>query len=156
MTNRKNLHDYGLALISLAVLHLFIFITSVVSGFIDGTISEALATVDPEILVAVKVMLCIFGVIIAIIVCADAFIGIQALKVSANPTADKWHINLAKVFFVLSAIAVVFAILSFFDSGVSSFNAILNLVNAILSVGVYFLFIKAASAVRNDALNATK
>ena len=64
--------------------------------------------------------------------------------------------NLAKVFFVLSAIAVVFAILSFFDSGVSSFNAILNLVNAILSVGVYFLFIKAASAVRNDALNATK
>lgn len=156
MLNRKNLHDYGLALIFLGVLNLFTFVTTIIAGFIDGTISDSLASVDPEIFVAVKVMLCIFTAIMGLIVFADVLIGIKALRVSASPTADKWYINLAKVFFVLSAVSVVFAILSFFDSGVSTFHAILNLANASLGASIYFLFVKTAQAVRNDFINGTK
>lgn len=156
MLNRKNLHDYGLVLILLSVLNLFTFVGTIVAGFVDGSIPEALAGVEADILIAVKVMLGVFGAIMGLFIFADAFIGFKALRVSENPTADKWYINLGKVFCVLSFIATVFAIRSFFDSNASIVDSILIFVNAGLDTVIYFLFVKAANAVRNDVLNATR
>ena len=156
MENRKNLHDYGLVLVVLGVLNLFVFVSTVITGLVDGSTAKALATVEPELLVAVKVVLGIIGGLMAFLVFADVLIGIKALKVSENPTADKGHIIAAKVFFVISVISTVSAFSMFFDSNAPIVDSILNFANAALSAVVYIFFIKAAQAVRLDVLNGVK
>ena len=153
MKNRKNLHDCGLVLIIFGVLNLFMFVSGVIAGLVDGTLAEALATVPPEMLVAVKVMLGVIGGIMVLLVFADVLIGIKALKVSKTPSADKGYIITAKVFFVMSVIATVSACFTLFDGSANIVDAILNFVNSALNVAVYVLFVKAAQAVRRDVLN---
>jgi uncharacterized membrane-anchored protein len=156
MKNRKNLHDYGLVLVVLGVLNLFMFVSTVVAGLVDGTVTEALATVDAEILVAVKVMLGVIGGLMGLIVLADVLIGMKALKVSKNPNADKGYITAAKVFFVMSVISAISAVVTLFDGSAPIVDTILNLANAALGAVVYVLFIKAAQGVRRDVLNGAK
>ena len=156
MTNRKNLHDYGLLLIFLSILNLFMFASSVIADSVNGSIQEALSTVEPDILLAVKIVLGVFGAIMVLLIAADAFIGIKALKVSAKPTADKGYITVAKVFFVLSIIATIANLFGLFNKSTDIVNAILSFVNTALNVAVYFYFIKSAQAVRKDFLNGVK
>ena len=156
MENRKNLHDYGLVLVFLGVLNLFTFVSTVITGLVDGTITEALANVEAEILVAVKVALGVVGGLMGLLVFADVLLGMKALKVSKNPSADKGYITAAKVFFVMSVISAVSAFASFFDGNTLIIDAILNFANAALGAVVYFLFVKAAHAVRLDVLKEGK
>jgi hypothetical protein len=156
MRNRKNLHDYGLVLIILGILNLFTFGSTIVSGLVDGSVKDALATVDADILVAVKVVLGVIGGLMGLLVFADVLIGVKALKVSKNPVSDKGYITAAKVFFVISVISAISAFLSFFDGNASIVDSIINFANAVLDSVVYFLFIKAAQAVRRDVLGGVK
>jgi hypothetical protein len=156
MQNRKNLHDYGLVLIVLGVLNLFMFLSTVVAGFVDGTMAESLATVEAELLVAVKVVLGVIGGLMGLLVPADILIGLKALKVSKNPNTDKGYITVAKVFFVMSVIATVSSIFPFFDANAPIVDTILTFANAALDAVVYILFIKAAQAVRRDVLNGVE
>jgi hypothetical protein len=156
MTNRKNLHDYGLLLIFLSILNLFMFASIVIADLVNGSIQEALSTVEPDILLAVKIVLGVFGAIMVLLIAADAFIGIKALKVSAKPTADKGYITVAKVFFVLSIIATIANLFGLFDNAADHIDAVLSFLNTALSAVVYFYFIKSAQAVRNDFLNGVK
>ena len=156
MKNRKDLHDYGLVLVVLGVLNLFMFISTVVAGLVDGTITEALATVEAEILVAVKIVLGVIGGLMGLLVFADVLIGIKALKVSKNPSADKGYITAAKVFFVMSVVSAISAFFTFFDGSAPIVDAILNFASAALSAAVYVLFVRAAQAVRRDVLNGEK
>ena len=153
MTNRKNLHDYGLVLILFGVLNLFNFAASVVAGLVDGSVIEALAAVDAEIAVAVKVMLGILGALMVIVAISDALVGLMGLKVSAKPTAATGHITAAKIFLVFSALSAVSSIFSLFDSNANVVNTVLNLASSGLSVVAYIYFIKSAQAVRRDVLN---
>lgn len=156
MKNRKMLHDYGLVLVVLGVLNLFMFISTIVTGLVDGTVAKELANVEAEILVAVKIMLGVFGSILGFFVFADVLIGMKALKVSKTPSADKGYITAAKVFFVLSIVSIISAFLSFFDGHTFIMDAILNFANAALGAVVYFCFIKYAQAVRKDVLKGKK
>ena len=156
MENRKNLHDYGLVLVILGILDLFMFVSTIVASLIDGTITKVIATAEPDIIVAVKVILGLVVGLMGLIVLADVFIGIKALKVSKNPNADKGYITAAKVFFVMSVIASISHIVTLFNGSVSVVDTVLNLVSAVLGAVVYFLFVKAAQAVRRDVLNGEK
>jgi uncharacterized membrane-anchored protein len=156
MENRKNLHDYGLIMIFFGILELFMFIMTVVAGLVDGSIAKALADVAPEIQTAVKVGLGIMGAITGLLVFADALLGVKALKVSANPNTDNGYIIVAKVFFVLSVIATISAVVGLFDGNAPIIDTILDLVSSVLGALVYILFVRAAQAVRQDALNAAK
>ena len=153
MKNRKNLHDYGLVLILLGVLNLFRFLSSVISMWVDGSVKDALATVDADIAVAVRVILAIFGTIMCVLTFADAFIGFKALKVSANPTAESGYIIAAKIFFVLTVIGFVSAFGGLFDGNGLIVDKILNVVNLAIDVVAYIFFIKAAHAVRQDVIS---
>jgi hypothetical protein len=156
MQNRKNLHDYGLVLIVLGVLNLFMFLSTVVAGFVDGTMAESLATVEAELLVAVKVVLGVIGGLMGLLVLADILIGLKALKVSKKPNADRGYITAAKVFFVMSVISAISAAVTLFDGSAPIVDAILNFANASLGAAVYVLFVKAANAVRRDVLGGGK
>ena len=156
MENRKNLHDYGLVLIVLGVLNLFMFVSTVITGLVDGSLAEGLATVDADILVAVKVVLGVFAVLMGLLVFADVLIGMKALKVSKTPNTDKGYITAAKVFCVMSIISAISAFVTLFDGSAPIVDAILNLANAALGAAVYIYFIKAAQAVRRDVINGVK
>lgn len=143
-------------LVGLGVLNLFMFVSNVVAGLVDGTVTEALATVDAEILVGVKVMLGVIGALMGLLVFADVLIGIKALKISKKTTADKGYITAAKVFCVISIISAISAFVTLFDSSAPIVDTILNLANAVLDACVYILFIKAAQAVRQDVLNGAE
>ena len=156
MENRKKLHDCGLALVIVGILNLFMFISTVVEEIVDGSFAEALATVEADILVAVKIVLGIVFAILALLVFADVLLGIKALKVSKKPNASKGYITIAKIFLVLSCIAVISHVISIFSGNASAIDSALNVANATLSVSVYTLYVIAAGAVRKDFLNENK
>ena len=152
MENRKNLHDYGLVLIILGVLHFFMYVSTIISSIVSGEMAAEFAKQNAGL--AVKIVTGVVFAILAFIVLADVIIGIKALKVSKNPTADKGHIVAAKVFFVLSVIAAVAALISIFGATKDTIiDCILNLSSSTLGACVYVIFIKAATAVRKDVLN---
>ena len=156
MDKRKNLHDYSLLLIFLAVLDVFNFVGTVIAGLVDGTVSKALESVEADILGAVKITLVVFAALMVLLTLAEAFIGFKGLKVSRQPSADKGYITAAKIFFVLSIIASVSTFTTFFEDGVSVVDTALTFTNAVLDIFVYAAFIKSAKAIRADFLAENK
>ena len=156
MKNRQRLRDCGLALIIFGILDLFVFVGTIIDSLVDGTVAEGLANVEADILVAVKVVLIIFAVFLGVLVAADIFLGIKAIKVSQNPDASKGHIIVAKVFLILSAIATVSCAISIFGNSPSVVDSILNVANSTLSVAIYTLFVVSAEAVRKDVIDGNQ
>ena len=156
MKNRQNLHDSGLALIFVGILNLFTFTSSFIAGTVDGSAAEAMATVEADMLGAVKVMLGIVTAFAAILVAADVLLGIKALKVSKNPNASKGYIIVAMVFLALSIISTISHVNGLIGGNANIVDAVLNVANSALNVCIYVLFIKAANAVRRDVLIGKK
>ena len=157
MKNKTKLRENGIILIVLGILNILTFVSTVVKALIDGTISDALATVEADILVAVKVVLIVLCVIMALIAGADIFLGVKAIKVSKKPNASKGYITVAKVFSILICIAVISNIISMFTgNAASAVDGGVNMTSYAVSLCIYSLFIKSAEAVRNDYINGTK
>lgn len=153
MENRKTLHDYSLVLILLTALDIFSLISNTITNYLNGVYDEALATVEPNLLTAVKVCLIVFFVLEVILIVSQILIGCKGLKVSRTPVASKGYITAAKVFFVLNIIAAVAAVIVLIDSQSSRLiDNSLNLLCAIADVVLYAYFIKAAKAVRRSVL----
>ena len=157
MKNKTKLRENGIVLIVLGILNVLTFVSTVVKSLINGTVSGALATVEADILVAVKVVLIALCVIMVLIAGADIFLGIKAIKVSKNPNASKGYIIVAKIFSILTCIAVISNIISMFTgNATSAVDGGVNMASYALSLCIYILFIKSAEAVRNDYINGTK
>lgn len=152
MENRKKLHDYSIIIICFAVLNVFTFAGTVIASLVDGSIGKALDTVEADMVGAVKIGLIIFSVLTALLTFSDAFIGIKGLKVSREPNTDKGYIIAAKIFFVLSVLATISAAAALADKNTQIIDGILTLANAVIDVFLYALFIKAANAVRKEAM----
>lgn len=155
MENRKNLHDYSLVMILLAVLGTFNFALTIVRSIVDGTVSEAFATVDASILTAVKICFGIVVALLALLAFAEAFIGLKGLKVSREPNADKGYITITKIFLVMNVIVVPYYVLALVNNTAPVVDTVFSLLNAGIDIVIYALFIKHATAVRQDFI-ATK
>ena len=157
MKNKTRLRENGIVLIVLGIYNILTFVSTVVKSLIDGTISGALATVEADILVAVKVVLIVLCAIMLLIAGADIFLGVKAIKVSKKPNASKGYIIVAKVFSILTCIAVISNIISMFTgNAASAVDGGVNMASYALSLIIYSFFIKSAEAVRNDYINGTK
>ena len=157
MENKTKLRENGIILIVLGIFNVLTFVSTVVESLIDGTVSGALATVEADILVAVKVVLIVLCAIMLLIAGADIFLGVKAIKVSKNPNASKGYIIVAKVFSILTCIAVICNIISMCTgNAASAVDGGVNMASYALSLCIYSLFIKSAEAVRNDYINGTK
>ena len=151
MENQRKLRDASIALLILGIAELFKFFSSVIAGLVDGSISAEIAKADPSIVLVVKIRLGFVFALMAFLVFADVLLAIKGLKVSKNPTADKGYIIVAKVFIVLTSIAIICNAISVFTSG-SPIVAGVNTASTVLSVCIYSLFTEAAGAVRKDVL----
>jgi hypothetical protein len=157
MKNKTKLRESGIVLIVLGILNVLTFVSTVVKSLVDGTVSGALATVEADILVAVKVVLIVLCAIMLLIAGADIFLGVKAIKVSKKPNASKGYIIVAKVFTILTCIAVISNIISMFTgNAASAVDGGVNMASYALSLIIYSFFIKSAEAVRNDYINETK
>ena len=156
MENRKRLHDCGLALVIIGILNLFMFGATMVASRVDGSFAEAMATVDVDMLGAVKVVLGVIAAFMAILVAVDVLLGIKALKVSKTPNAKKGYIIVAMVSLVLSIISTISHVNGLIGGNANVVEAVLNVANSALNVCIYVLFIKAANAVRKDVLSGKK
>jgi hypothetical protein len=152
MDKRKDLHDYSLVLIFLSILDVFSFFARLIASIVNGTVSDALATVESDILGAVQIVLVVFVALMTVIALSEAFIGIKGLKVAQNPSADKGYIVAAKILCVLSVIAAASFAANFFGGNVDIVTNIFNLVNSVLDVVVFVLFIQVATSVRSSVL----
>ena len=156
MENRRKLRESGIALILVGIYNVFMFIATIVDSIIDGTVSEAFAKVDADILVAVKVGVILVCVIMALLAAADIFLGIKGMQVSKNPTASRAYIIVTFSFLILSFIAVILNAISVFSGESAVLDASLNTGMTVVSICIYSLFIGAAEAVRKDVLNEKK
>lgn len=153
MENRKTLHDYSMILIFLTVLDIFTFLTSLISGYIDGTIEKMFVDVSADVLSYVKVGVAVIMALVVAVAASQIIIGYKGLKASKNPNANKGYITAAKVFFVIGILGVVSAVSALFDAqGGDLLNNILNLLSTIADVIIYYFFIKSAKAVRSSFL----
>lgn len=150
MENRKKLHDYGLIMILFGVLDLVTCLSYYVPMLISGKFPQELLehsdVINPSVVVYITIALT------ALLVLADAFLGMKALKVSKNPTADKGYIIATMVFFVFSIVIVILGVIALFGAA-DIFDKILDLLLAVSTSVIYFLFMQAANAVRNDVIN---
>ena len=157
MENKSKLRENGIVLIVLGILNVLTFVSTVVKSLVDGTVSRGLATVEADILVAVEVVLIVLCLIMLFIAGADILLGVKAIKVSKNPDASKGYITVAKIFTILTCIAVVCNIISMFTgNATSAVDGGVNLASYSLTLIIYSSFIKSAEAVRNDYINETK
>ena len=157
MEKKAELRGIGIALIVLGIFNVLTFVATVVKSLIDGTVSGALATVEADILVAVKVVLIVLCAIMVLIAGADILLGVKAIKVSKKPNASKGYIIVAKVFTILTCIAVIVNIISMFTGNVASaVDSGVNMCSYAITLIIYSFFIKSAEAVRNDYINGTK
>ena len=152
MENRKKLHDYGLAIIFVGILNLFMLSATFIAGTIDGSAAEAMATVAADEIGAVKAVLGITVALMVLPIVADILLGVKALNVSITPKADKGYITVATVFMVLSVLSTIYQVYALFGGNAPVMEVVLNTASSTLSVCVYALFIKAANAVRKDVL----
>ncbi len=150
MEKRKNLHDYSLVMILLAVLGTLNFVATAVGSWVDGTVSDALATVEADLLLPVKIGLCVVAVLMVFLSLAEVFIGVKGLKISREPNADKGHIVASKIFLAINVLAVISLVASLINNEAPVVDTVLTLVNAVLDIIVYVYFIKSANAVRNE------
>ena len=153
MENRRKLHESGVVLIIIGILNLFMFLATIVRSIVNGAVDKALATVEADMLGAVKVGLVIVCVIMSLFVVADVLLGLKAIKVSKKPTASRGYIIVAFIFCILGAIAVISNAISVFSGNGSIFDSSLNMGTTALSVCIYAWFISSASAVRKDVLD---
>ena len=157
MEKKAELRGNGIVLIVLGIFNILTFVATVVESLIDGTVSAALATVEADILVAVKVVLIVLCAIMLLIAGADILLGVKAIKVSKKPNASKGYIIVAKVFSILICIAVISNLISMFTGNAAfAVESGVNMASYALSLCIYSLFIKSAEAVRNDYINGTK
>ena len=157
MENRKTLHDYSLVIILLALLSAFLFTGTMVAALINGSIDRLIASIDPSMVLATKIGLGVYAGLEICLILSQVIIGCKGLNVCQKPTSDKGYIVAAKIFFVLAtltAISAIFAIVGAKNGYV--IDTILSFVSAALDVVIYGMFIKAATAVRRDAIAEMK
>lgn len=152
MENRKKLHDYSLALIFLAVLDLFVYFANLATGVINGTINDALKTIEPNMVDAVKIVLLVVAVLMAILTLSEAFIGFKGLKVAREPNSDKGYITASKVLLVLCVIAFASQIVSLFGGNTDIVSEVFNIISVALDIVIFAIFIKVANSVRAEAI----
>ena len=145
-TSRKNLKSMSLLILFLAALSLTRNIIDAVStGFKADNVPNGMTET------AVMIATIVAFVVSLVLLIPQIYVGVKGVKVANNPeTSSKGYIIWAKILFVFAIIATVFSVVDLVNAA-DKLNSVLALVNVILDVVVYFLFIKYANQVTKSA-----
>ena len=151
---RQKLRDASMCLLIFIALDLFNLVGNVIVRFFDGSIEKAMGQVDdPAVLLAVQISLAVIAALEIGLIVAQTLIGVKGFKISQKPTAEKGYIVGAKVFLILTAVSLIAAVVSLFDSqNIDVIDTVLSLVRIVLDILAYILFIKSAEELRVAAL----
>lgn len=144
---QKNLRDYSILILLFVGLSL---VRVIVNAFL-----VTFAEIDAEVLgdlteKAVRTGLIIVWVLSIVLLLPQVFVGLRGLQEAKNPTNKRGYIVWAKILFVLAIIATLGAIFDLF-SAANLVDAILALVDVLIDVVIFFLFIRYAKQVSKVA-----
>lgn len=144
-TARKKLKLTSIVLLILSALSLVrIIVNAVITGL---KVEDVPQGTTESIVQTIMIIAVVFSVLLLI---PQVYIGIKGLKVANKPDSSKGYITVAKVFLVLSVIAVITSVASIANS-TDKTSGFLELIDVGLDVAVYFMFIKYATKVYKAA-----
>ena len=138
---KRNLKEISIVLLILVGLSLVRMIVEVALGGL--MVQELPEGVTEELMQAALIIVFVIGLLILL---PQIYVGIKGIKESKKPTSSRAHIVWAKIIFVLSIIALISPISSLIQ-GADIVDNVLTLVDILLDVVLYFLFIKYANKV---------
>ena len=97
--------------------------------------------------IAAQIIVLVIGLIILL---PEVFVGVRGIKLSKSPDSRKGHITWAKVIIVLSVIGLI-APISGLIQGERIVSNILEVIDLLCDVAVFYLFIIFAKQVANEA-----
>ena len=138
---KRNLKEISIVLLILVGLSLVRMIVEVALGGL--MVQELPEGVTEELMQAALIIVFVIGLLILL---PQIYVGIKGIKESKKPTSSRAHIVWAKIIFVLSIIALISPISSLIQ-GADIVDNVLTLVDILLDVVLYFLFIIYANKV---------
>lgn len=136
----------------LSYLVLFLTSLSAIRLIVDVFMLDFNPTDLPEgttkgMLIAAQVIVIVLGLILLL---PEVFVGVRGIKISKNPDSGKGHIVWSKVIIVLSAIAII-APVSGLIKGESIATNVLEAIDLLCDVAVFYLYIRVAKQVAAEA-----
>lgn len=86
----------------------------------------------------------------ALVVISQLFLGFKGLSVAKNPDNSGAHIIIAKIFLVITILAVIGSVVDLIQTKNFS-GGIVELIDCLIDVAIYFYYIKYAKEVRKNA-----
>ena len=144
MENKKHLKWSSIAILALTGFTLLQLVFEMIFGELNN--AELPEGSPANILLITKIfVLCVS----ALLMIPSIYVGIKGLKVAKNPDASRAHIIWAIILFALSVVSLVEPLLGVIGQENTREN-IDSLLSILVSVSVYFDFIKEARAVRKE------
>ena len=144
MENKKHLKWSSIAILALTGFTLLQLVFEMIFGELNN--AELPEGSPANILLITKIfVLCVS----ALLMIPSIYVGIKGLKVAKNPDASRAHIIWAVILFALSVVSLVEPLLGVIGQENTREN-VDSLLSILVSVSVYFDFIKEARAVRKE------
>ena len=144
MENKKHLKWSSIAILALTGFTLLQLVFEMIFGELNN--AELPEGSPANILLITKIfVLCVS----ALLMIPSIYVGIKGLKVAKNPDASRAHIIWAIILFALSVVSLVEPLLGVIGKENTREN-IDSLLSILVSVSVYFDYIKEARAVRKE------
>ena len=144
MENKKHLKWSSIAILALTGFTLLQLVFELIFGELNN--AELPEGSPANILLITKIfVLCVS----ALLMIPSIYVGIKGLKVAKNPDASGAHIVWAVILFALSVVSVVEPLLGVIGKENTREN-VDSLISILVSVSVYFDYIKEARAVRKE------
>lgn len=117
-------------------------------SFIRSILEVFLINVDPNngndlYIIIAKIVLCVIYTVFYI---PQIYIGIKGIKVAKNPDSSKAHIVWAVIFLAFAVLGAISSTWNMIDTKDIVGN-ILGLINAVVDITLYFLYVKYAKQV---------
>lgn len=154
---RKNLKQTSIVVLIFAALSLIkIALDAILGGLIVKIPEDQIPAEILQILPVgtIQMIVTVAGIVTFVfailLLLPDIFLGLRGMKMADAPEKTKGHITWAKVLFVFAIITLISSFSSL-SGNANIITKILAVLDPALSVGVYFMYIKAATAVYNEA-----
>ena len=141
LETRRNLKLSSILVLVFAGLSVLNLVLQLCLGGIDSV-----PGLSAEGLKNAKIVILIVTLVLTI---PEIYIGVKGLSFAKNPDGSKAHIILAKIFFVLSVLAIIDPIINLFKNG-GAYENVTTLLSIAVQVLVYFDYVRYAIAVSRE------
>lgn len=145
---RKNLKNYSVIVLALAVLSLLNILFELFFGEFSGELSGAASAegVPDNILLITKIFV---SVVSFLLLLPQAYVGIKGIKIAKNPDKSRGHIVWGIILIVFTGIGLLTPFFALIEGSGDAFGNTAELCSIAVDVYVMFEYVKYAKAVHD-------